>query len=155
MGPRWEEACTEQGAFDTFLREIAPCKRYIGLYQLRKQQTQHKAYGIFGASDSVHGYVLLSDAVARDWGQLKDYDIERSERNLFSDIEREVEQQVAFDQLVEMVRPLVRRDVGLKGQPLARKLYSSGVDLGHAFGRYTESDFNHAARACREEIAGG
>lgn len=108
LGSEWAEATTEATAYGTFLRAISGRKKFTGIYPLRKQETQHRAYAVFGASDSVHGFQLLSDAIAYDWGALKDYDFKRKETTLFSELEREDEQRRDFDRLVELVRPLLR-----------------------------------------------
>jgi three-Cys-motif partner protein len=119
IGPQWRQAATETAAYSLFLNEISRCKRFVGMYPLRKQATQHRAYAVFGASDSEHGFHLLSDAIARDWGALKDFDFSRQARTLFSDIEKEDEQQVAFERLIELVQPLIARGPTLTGQKLA------------------------------------
>jgi three-Cys-motif partner protein len=155
LGPYWQQATTEMAAYDLFLDEIGGCKRFVGLYPLRKQETHHRAYAVFGASDSEHGFHLLSDAIARDWGALKDFDFSRQGPTLFSDMEQEDEQQAAFERLRELVQPLVARDSSLTGQKLALALYRSLPKLDSVFGRYIESDYTKAAQACRRSEVRG
>jgi three-Cys-motif partner protein len=155
LGPRWRGGTTEMDAYRVFLDEIGRCKRYLGLYPLRKKETRHRAYAVFGASDSEHGFHLLSDAVARDWGALKDFDFSRKERNLFSDIKKEDEQRADFERLIELVQPIVQRDWTLTGQKLALAVYRSAAKLDDLFGRYIESDYTKAARECRRRAQHG
>ena len=124
-------------------------KPYVGLYPLRKRETQHRAYAVFGASGSLHGFHLLSDAVARDWGALKDFDLSRGERDLFSEVERHDEQLDEFEQLYELVLPVLRRHPRLTGQKLAIYVYRSLKALDAIFGRYKERDYSQAARVYR------
>jgi three-Cys-motif partner protein len=155
LGPHWREGTTEMEAYRLFLDEIGGCKRYLGMYPLRKKETQHRAYAVFGASDSEHGFHLLSDAVARDWGALEDFDFSRKERTLFSDVEKEDEQRADFERLVELVQPIVQRDPTLTGQKLALALYRSLRKLDAVFGRYKESDYTKAAQECRRSAHHG
>jgi hypothetical protein len=90
-----------------------------------------------------------SDAVARDWGALEDFDFSRRVRNLFSEVDREDEQQADFDHLVELVRPVLLQHPTLTGQKLALALYRQYQELEAVFGRYKESDYTKAAQVCR------
>lgn len=155
LGPHWREATSEADACRLFLDAIRGCKRYTGLYLLRKKETQRRAYAVFGASDSEHGFHPLSDAVARDWGALQDFDFSRKEHHLFSELEKEAEQQADFERLVGWVRPIVQQTPGLTGQKLALAVYRSLPDLGAVFGRYKESDYTKAAQACRRDASRG
>jgi three-Cys-motif partner protein len=155
LGPHWREATTEAEAYRVLLNEISGRKRFVGLYPLRKKETLHRAYAVFGASDSEHGFHLLSDAVARDWGALADFDFSRKEPTLFSDIDKEDEQQADFDRLVELVQPVLQREPTLTGQKLALALYRHLPRLDAVFGRYKESDYTKAAQACRRSTRDG
>jgi len=155
LGWRWREATTETDACRIFLDEIRGHKRYVDLYPLRKKETQHRAYAVSGGSDSEHGFHLLSDAVARDWGALEDFDFSRKTRTLLSDLEKEDHQRADFERLVELVRPVVQRQPELTGQKLAVALYRGLPRLDSVFGRYKESDFTKAARECRRSAQRG
>ncbi|MFN3653016.1 MAG: three-Cys-motif partner protein TcmP [Armatimonadota bacterium] len=155
LGDRWREVDSEIDAHRLFIQELSGLKRFTGLYPLRKKQTLHRAYAIFGASDSVHGFHLLSDAVARDWGALKDFDFARKPATLFSELDPEDEQQEEFDRLVQLVRPILLHQPELSGQKLALALYRSLQSPGSIFGQFVERDFTRAAQSVRKRAQDG
>ncbi len=146
LGPNWEVAITEDGAFRVFFNAIANMKKFSGFYALRKQEPKKNAYGIFGLSDSAHGISLLSDAVAKDWGLLKDFDGHNQTPDMFA----EDDLAEAFDKLVGMCLPIVRSNPGITSEILSIKIFET--DRGSTmFGEYKTSDFTKALRKIRAE----
>jgi three-Cys-motif partner protein len=146
LGPKWREAATEAKAIDLFLEHIRPMKKYVGLYMLRKVETETNAYGFFGLSDSPHGYWLLSDAVAKDAAKLKAADEAKKEAGLFDAMEDEENSEALIQRLADLARPFVAKDSSLIGDDLAIRMFGAGVGVQELFGRYQHADFTTAAR---------
>jgi three-Cys-motif partner protein len=150
LGPRWRDATTEQQAVQIFLDQLRPMKTFVGLYLLRKQVPERYAYGIFGLSDSAHGYWLLSDAVAKDAANLKIADQARRGKNLFSDTDREESTEAQLGRLAELARPIIRQEPTLSGEKLAIRMLECGIAVQELFGRYQGKDLT----AARNRILG-
>jgi three-Cys-motif partner protein len=145
LGAKWREASTIERAYEVFFAEITTLKQFAALYRLRKQEPKSDAYGVFGLSDSPDGFWLLSDAVAKDWGTLKEFDASKASDTLFTAVDREEEETESFEQLVELVRPIVLESSSLRSDPLGIEMFRRGVGIQEAFGRYTGPDFTNAA----------
>lgn len=146
LGPDWRSGASEDGAVETFLAALGDRKKFKGMYRLRKKEMNRYAYGIFGLSDHVDGYWLLSNAVAKDYGALKDYDYTKEQQeNLFAEEERDEEQREAFEMLIEISRETILRHQKLRGAELATHLFSHGIGVQELFGAFEESDFTSAS----------
>lgn len=144
LGPRWREAKTESKAVEIFSEQIRPLKKFAGLYLLRKVEPERYAYGIFGLSDSAHGYWLLSDAVAKDAANLKIADEAKQIPNLFTEVEHEESAEASLQRLAELVRPIVEAEPNVSGENLAIKMLDDGIAVQELFGRYQGKDFTAA-----------
>ncbi len=100
FGPEHIRVQTLEVAYEVFENSIRPLKKFAGLYRLRKQGSGTEAYGFFGLSDKGDGYWLLSEAVAKDFGQLKGFDAADATPSMFAEDDR----QAQFSELVELVR---------------------------------------------------
>lgn len=139
LGEGWQHVQGEDSAYEEFESIIRKLKSYAGLYRLRKQDVKADAYGIFGLSDSIHGYHLLSNAVAKDWGALREVD----QRNQTGSLFHEEDDQQIMRVIDDAVRPVVALNSRLRSDDLAREVLNSRPDL---FGRYTDSDYTKAAK---------
>lgn len=146
LGPRWREATTESKAVEIFSEQIHPLKKFAGQYLLRKVDPERYAYGIFGLSDSAHGYWLLSDAVAKDAANLRIADEAKRGENLFSESEREDSAEALLQRLAELARPVVEAEPNLSGEDLAVKMLERGIAVQELFGRYQGKDFTAAKK---------
>ena len=145
LGSRWQEGTTEDGAFNSFFDALGDQKRFKGMYRLRKLEPLRYAYGIFGLSDHAHGIWLLSSAVAKDYGALKDFDFRKEkETSLFAEDERESRQRASFDALVKIAETTIRQNQSLRGADLASHLFDHGIGVDELFGKYEERDFTTA-----------
>lgn len=133
-----------------FLGQIRRLKSFAGLYQLRKVDPERYAYGIFGLSDSAHGYWLLSDAVAKDAENLRIADEAKKGAHLFSETEREESAEALLQRLSDLARPVVETEPSLSGEGLAIKMLDRGIAIEKLFGRYQGKDFT----AARNRITG-
>ncbi len=146
LGVSWQAGKSEDGAYRAFFEGLGDHKRFKGLYRLRKQAQRRDAYGIFGLSDHSDGYWLLSNAVAKDFGALRDFDLSKLKTtNLFAELEREDEEAVAFESLTTLAAPIIRANPSLRGARLASTLFDQGIGITELFGRFTERDFTTAA----------
>lgn len=145
LGSRWQEGTTEDGAFNSFFDALGNQKRFKGMYRLRKLEPLRFAYGIFGLSDHADGIWLLSNAVAKDYGLLKDFDYQREkETSLFAEDERESRQRASFESLVKIAETTIRQNPKLRGADLASYLFDHGIGVNELFGNYEERDFTTA-----------
>lgn len=145
LGSNWRNCMTEEGAFNTFFEVLGGQKRFKGLYRLRKKNPLKNAYGIFGLSDHADGYWLLSNAVAKDYGILNDFDHQRHrQNNLFADEERESHQQASFQILVDIAKSTIIANPKLRGAKLASFLFKNGIGVEELFGQYVERDYTSA-----------
>lgn len=145
LGPSWREARTEATAVRVYLEQLQQLKKFAGLYMLRKVEPEQYAYGIFGLSDSAHGYWLLSDAVAKDAANLQVADKAKRGEHLFSEVDQEVSQETLLERLVDLVRPFLLKDPTLSGENLAIKVLESLEGVQEMFGKYQGRDFTAAA----------
>lgn len=147
LGSRWQEGMTEDGAFDSFFDALGNKKRFKGMYRLRKLESLRFAYGIFGLSDHPDGIWLLSNAVAKDYGLLKDFDYRKEKAtSLFAEEARESRERNSFKSLVEIAETTIRQNPHLRGANLASHLFDNGIGLADLFGNYEERDFTAAVR---------
>lgn len=145
LGDDWSRATSKETAENVFFREISQCKKFSGMYGIRKRDRYMDAYAIFGLSDSVHGIHLLSDAIAKDFGLIVEHDVKEKGPSLFADVDAKE----AFDALVEIVRPVIESSGYKTGQELAIAVLREAGNLEKVFGRYTEKDYTKAARIIR------
>lgn len=147
LGEEWRDGTTEDGAFNSFLGALGSKKRFKGMYRLRKLEPLRYAYGIFGLSDHADGYWLLSNAVAKDCGILKDFDFQKEkETSLFAEDESDARQRDSFESLVKIAEQTIRQHPKLVGARLAAHLFDHGIGVEELFGKYVERDFTDAAR---------
>lgn len=144
LGPKWREATSESKAVEVFTDQIRSLKKYAGLYLLRKVEPERYAYGVFGLSDSPHGYWLLSNAVAKDAANLKIADEAKKVRDLFTEVELEESGEILLQRLTDLAGPVVEEDPSLSGEELAIKLLENGIAVQELFGRYQGKDFTAA-----------
>ncbi|MDI9639414.1 three-Cys-motif partner protein TcmP [Kamptonema cortianum] len=145
LGSTWQKGTTEDGAFNSFFDALGERKRFKGMYRLRKLEQLRVAYGIFGLSDHADGIWLLSNAVAKDYGLLKDFDYQKEkETSLFADDERESRQRASFERLVKIAETTIRQNPSLRGADLASHLFNHGIGINELFGNYEERDFTTA-----------
>ncbi len=151
LGGSWEGVASEADASERFLKLLRLYKRFAGLYPLRKAVNKVRAYAVFGASDSAHGFMLLSDAVARDLGRLRDADekalIKRTQQFVLLGKEEAVQQ--SFDELVALSRPFLQREPGLNGKRLSLAMHADAHVGPLVFGKYKERDFTSAVSVYR------
>lgn len=146
LGSDWQSGTTEDGAFNSFFAALGDKKRFKGMYRLRKLEPLRYAYGIFGLSDHADGIWLLSNAVAKDYGVLEDFDYRKEkETSLFAEDDRESRQRASFENLVAIAEATIRQNPSLRGADLASHLFDHGIGLEELFGKYQERDFTTAA----------
>lgn len=145
LGNDWQSGTTEDGAFNSFFGALGDKKRFKGMYRLRKMEPLRYAYGIFGMSDHADGIWLLSNAVAKDYGALEDFDYRKEkETSLFAEDERESRQRASFESLVKIAETTIRQNPSLRGAALASHLFDRGIGVDELFGNYVERDFTTA-----------
>ena len=145
LGSNWHAGTTEDGAFNSFFEALGEEKRFKGMYRLRKLEPLRFAYGIFGLSDHADGIWLLSNAVAKDYGLLEDFDYRKEkETNLFAEDDRESRQRISFESLVRLAESTIRQNPSLRGGDLASHLFDHGIGVDVLFGNYEERDFTSA-----------
>ncbi len=151
VGSRWREVTSQDTAYEVYENELKPLKVFSGLYWLRKQEPKADAYGLFGLSDHIDGIWLLSEAIAKGWGGLRDFDFKTQEKTLFSESEFEDENEKVFIELCAMCEPFLRVDSKLSSEALGRKVLGSKEGLRATFGRFKGSDFTKAANRLRQQ----
>jgi len=145
LGPNWRDGTTEEGAYDVFFEALGASKRYKAMYRLRKVDQLRFAYGLFGLSDHADGLWLLSNAVAKDYSILEDYDHRKlKDGNLFADLDRESRQKASFERLVAISEQAIRLNPKLRGADLAAFLFNQGIGTEELFGNYEERDYTTA-----------
>ncbi|HWD41305.1 MAG TPA: three-Cys-motif partner protein TcmP [Fimbriimonas sp.] len=145
LGKHWQLGKTEEGAFNSFFDALGEEKRFKGMYRLRKAEPLRYAYGIFGLSDHADGFWLLSNAVAKDYGVLEDFDYRKEKgTSLFADDERQIRQRASFETLVRIAESTIRDLPELRGADLASHLFDLGIGIKELFGMYEERDYTTA-----------
>jgi three-Cys-motif partner protein len=149
-GSGWNELKTESEIYDRFvtsLREGATGK-YVGLYKLEKRDQRRVAYGIFGVSEHLNGYWLLSDAVARDFSRLSEFKTAKTQNQLFADDPEYNEELKRHQLLTDLARPIISGAPDLTAKELGKQLLERNRD--QLFGQFAERDFGRVLRELRK-----
>lgn len=144
-GENWREADSEDRACELFLALLSSTGKLVGLYKLRKRDSNQLAYAFFGVSGSKHGLKLLSDAIARDFGLLHKHDAESGTPSLFS--ESDEEQHLAA--LEAAIERLVFSHPTANGQTIMEEAHGDPEVIPAVFGAYKEKEYTLATKRIR------
>lgn len=144
VGKEWDTLNSGEKVFDAFLAKISNLVPFAGMYRLQKQRTGHIVYGIFGMSHNIAGYHLLSDAVARDFQNLRKAKSIGSTPNMFADEPEFNPDLMRFQELIQLARPHLADNPEISGKNIAALLLNE--HRGKLFGQFVESKYNEAVR---------
>lgn len=152
IGPDWQEVDSEAHAVRKWRSKCSPFKKFFATYPVRKADRQENIYEFWGASQSHHGFALLSDAVARDSKLIEDYDAKKALKRtgqfkMFETEGREAE----FMNLVEIVRPIVAANPKIRSRDIYLGIHADPANAQQVFGKFTTPNVTEAAKFVRQE----